>query len=99
MSTLNVNDSNISAAAALKELEELCTSDKLSIDELQNMLNKYKSLIINNADQHHSSVLFHQACMNKNVTLDIIQELLIYFPNAVETLGAYCSPGVVNLSQ
>ena len=95
MSTLNVNDSNISAAA-FKELEELCTSDKLSIDALQKKLNQYKSLIINNADQHHNSVLFYQACMNKNVTLDIIQELLIYFPNAVETLGQYSSPGVEN---
>ena len=95
MSTLNINDSNLSAAA-FKELEELCTSDKLSIDELQKKLNQYKSLIINNADQHHNSVLFHQACMNKNVTLDIIQELLIYFPNAVKTLGAFSSPGIVD---
>ena len=96
MSTLNVNDSNISAVA-FKELEELCTSDELSIDALQKKLNQYKSLIINNADQPiHNCVLFHQACMNKNVSLDIIQELLVYFPNAVETLGAYCSPGVEN---
>ena len=94
MSTLNVNSSI--ASVALKDLEDLCTSDKLSIDALQNKLNRYKSWIINNADQLHNSVLFHQACMNKNITLEIIQELLVYFPNAVETLGTYSSLGIVD---
>jgi len=66
----------------IKELEDFCASDDLSIDKLSSMT---KLISLNSCNLEGSSFL-HKVCMNKNVTLEIVQHLLDLYPSAVQYL-------------
>jgi len=72
----------------IKELNNLCSSDNLSLSALQEKLNRLDENDINLVNSCYntpgSASCFHRVCMNKNITLDIIQCLLNAFPKAVE---------------
>jgi len=65
----------------IKEFDKLCTSDELSLTGLQEKVN-----LLDESDIKHISCIgssIHKACMNKNITLKIIEYLLDVFPRAV----------------
>ena len=69
-----VAHSNISK---MSELLKLCASNKLSLDALKEIINALGPRL-------SSQVLcFHQACVNKNVTLEIVQLLRWIWPGAL----------------
>ena len=63
----------------IKRFEDYCSSYTLSIDELRRM-----SKDISLDDLHNSSFL-HRVCINKNVTLEIIEYLLDLYPPAIHS--------------
>ena len=67
------------------ELYDLCKSDDLSLDALQEKISLLGRHIIRKACDEECPFLFlffHQACWNKRITLDIINYLLTMFPRA-----------------
>ena len=62
----------------MKQLEDFCGSDELSIDALRYQV----GLIPPNATAVQNSSFLHGACNNENVTLPIIECLLDAFPGA-----------------
>jgi len=80
-------------------LFDLCTSDELSITTLHETINNpglsanYKNSFNSSYGMHKdkASFIFHYACMNKNVTLEIIEFLLSNsikcFPDAAQVLS------------
>jgi len=83
----------------IKELNNLCSSDNLSLSALQeklNLLDKNDISLVNSCYNTPGSVsCFHRVCMNKNVTLDIIQSLLNTFPKAAEWPTHYYCPSII----
>lgn len=72
----------------VRELEDFCGSDKLSIDALRDKVDR----IPRNADIRNSSFL-HMACLNERVSLRIIECLLDAFPDAASFVdGDGCVP-------
>lgn len=76
-------------AVVMEDLCKLCASDHLSLHALRMILsslpslsNDNDSLQIQTALQEHP--FLHKACMNENVTTEIIQCLLQQFPNAAQ---------------
>jgi len=68
-------------------LEQLCESDVISIESLQHIIDED---IIEMEDVKCSS-FFHRACYNKNITRDIINYLLEFYPEAADiTTEMYC---------
>ena len=65
------------AASRIKQLEDFCASDDLSIDELRRMTEGIS------LDFRHNSSFLHRACLNKNVTLEIVNYLLDLYPQAL----------------
>ena len=77
----------------MSELLDLCKSDNLSFDALQSVLS-FDALqeIINSLGPRISSQnpsCFHQACYNKNVTLEIVQLLHSIWPDALQLRDDY----------
>ena len=68
----------------LRELIDVCKSDTLSLDLLKDKVNLIGlSTIREKCDEcAYLYTFFHLACMNKNITLDIINYLLNMFPEA-----------------
>ena len=62
----------------IKELEEFCGSDDLSVDELRRMTKGSYDL--------EGSSCIHRVCLNKNVTLEIVKYLLDLYPSAMHSL-------------
>ena len=75
-------------------LYHLCKSDELSITSLQETINNPLLLTDYSYDRQSLCYVFHQACKNKNVTLEIIEVLLHYinnvrgFPNVAQVLSS-----------
>jgi len=79
------------ALSRLKELYELCSSDNLSLTALQQKVelldesdiqNISRVLYIEEDRDEDDYPLLHRACMNKNVTLEIVKYLVDTFPNS-----------------
>jgi len=74
-------------------LYELCKSDELSIKSLQETINNPLIRTDYNYDKQSLRYVFHQACDNENVTLEIIELLLHYinnvrgFPNVAQVVS------------
>jgi len=75
----------------ISRLEELCSSDDLSIDELRRITDditfassNHYGISLDSSDnrQYHKSTFLHRLCLNKNVTLEIVELLLTLFPTA-----------------
>ena len=67
--------------------EQLCESDALSINSLQKII---ELDIIENDDLEGSS-FFHKACWNKNITMDIVKNILQLYPMACDgTTDEFC---------
>ena len=62
----------------MEKLEELCSSDDLSLPALREIVEAHTF-------QPRFTLIFDKVCNNKNVTLEIIQYLLVWFPNAVRS--------------
>ena len=61
----------------IQQFEALCSSeDRLSLDELQRMIEGI-------TDNLHNSSFLHRVCMNRNVTLEIVEYLLDLYPKAI----------------
>ena len=70
------------------ELLELCGSDDLSLVTLQEMINT-----LGPRASSQSQLCFHKACMNKNVTLEIVQLLYNILPGVLHLRDNYgCLP-------
>ena len=67
-----------SIEALVKQFEDFCGSDELSIDALRYQV----GLIPPNATAVQNSSFLHEACLNEKVTLPIIECLLDAFPGA-----------------
>ena len=61
----------------IKELEDFCGSDDLSVDELRRMTKGSYDL--------EGSSCIHRVCMNKNVTLEIVEYLIDLYPSAMHS--------------
>lgn len=75
----------------MKELDRLCTkpgygeSDRLSIDELKKLQHTIpKTLKGETLRAYHKHPFFHCLCMNKNVTLEMVQLILGICPDLVK---------------
>lgn len=72
----------VTISPRIKEFDKLCASDDLSLIAL-----KEKVKLLDESDiehiSHNMGSSVHKACMNKNVTLEIITYLLDVFPRAV----------------
>ena len=75
----------------MKELDRLCRkpgyqeSDRLSIDELKKLQHTIpKSLEGETLRAYHKHPFFHNLCMNKNVTLEMVQLILGICPDLVK---------------
>ena len=66
-------------------LEQACYSDTLSIECLQRIIDEN----IIDTDDLKESTFFHYACYNKNITKDIINFLLDFYPQAAEIATDY----------
>ena len=75
----------------ISRLEELCSSDDLSIDELRRMTedltfasSNHNGISVDSSGdrQYHKSTFLHRLCLNKNVTYEIVELLLTLFPTA-----------------
>ena len=62
----------------MNELLELCGSDDLSFDALQEKINTLGPRL-----SSQSQLCFHRACENENVTLEIVQLLYNILPEAL----------------
>ena len=62
----------------MSELLELCGSDDLSLDALQKTINSLGTRVSS------QSLCFHRACMNENVTLEIVQLLYSIWPDVLQ---------------
>jgi len=60
----------------VNKLEKACKSDSISLESLQETTKLIPSKFVS------GSCFLHQACLNKNVTLEIIEYLLEYHPEA-----------------
>jgi len=77
-----------SVEALVKQLEDFCGSDELSIDALRYQV----GLIPPNATAVQNSSFLHEACRNEKVTLPIIEFLLDAFPGAASVGSTlFCS--------
>jgi len=84
----------------IEALLYLCISDELSITTLKETINRpglspvYNGRYDYKRDPDKTLSVFHHACYNKNVTLEIIQFLLNNnirsFPDAAQTLCRIC---------
>ena len=74
-----MTDDDVSGARRqlINNFEAFCSSDDLSIDELRRRTEGTSS-----TDLGYSSFL-HRACMNKNVTLEIVEYILEFNPSAI----------------
>ena len=70
----------------MSELLELCESDDLSFDALQEIINR---LGPHGRVSSQNSSCFHRACYNKKVTLEIVQLLYNTFPGALQLRDNY----------
>ena len=73
----------------MKELYKLCLSDVLSLEALQmnslEALQKRTKEIADARIEDSGAGFLHEACYNKNVTLEIVEHLLDLFPDAAST--------------
>jgi len=70
------------------KLLDICNSDELTLDALQERINSLEPSTIHDACNEkspHLYTFFHRACLNKRITLDIISYLLEIFPEAVSS--------------
>ena len=70
---------NVVIDRSIKRFEDFCSSDDLSINELRRRIES-----ISSNDLTYSTFL-HRACMNKNVTLEIVEYLIDLYPSAVHS--------------
>ena len=63
----------------MNELLNLCGSDDLSFDALQETINA-----LGRSVSSHNQLYFHKACRNKKVTLEIVQLLYNTLPGALQ---------------
>ena len=78
MSTGEDDCSSGSCPSWVEHFEELCSSEDLSIDDLQRVTKGITAI-----DELRNSSFFHRVCMNKNVTLEIVEYLLDLYPKAI----------------
>ena len=71
----------VTVSPQMRDFDELCASDELSLTALQEKVNLLDEIEIHNI-MYLGSCL-HKACMNSKVTLEIIEYLLNIFPEAV----------------
>lgn len=87
------NDSAISSIKnVIKDLDELCASDDLSLTTLQEKLEQLPSIVIECTEYknyYDEYPFLHSACKNKNATLEIIQRLLDKFSQVAELYAIY----------
>ena len=77
----------------MNELVEICESKDLSIESLQAKIKLLPSQISSAYVHHYSSrPFFHAACMNKNITMEIIEYILDSFPLVQNLPTAYFCP-------
>eukprot|EP00579_Thalassiosira_antarctica_P014860 CAMPEP_0201950948 /NCGR_PEP_ID=MMETSP0903-20130614/56751_1 /ASSEMBLY_ACC=CAM_ASM_000552 /TAXON_ID=420261 /ORGANISM="Thalassiosira antarctica, Strain CCMP982" /LENGTH=675 /DNA_ID=CAMNT_0048494205 /DNA_START=1 /DNA_END=2027 /DNA_ORIENTATION=+ len=69
------------------QLEDFCGSESLSLKGLQEKISR----IPPNSNAIQSSSFFHQACSNKNITVEIIQLLLSKYPEVTNIGSDFCS--------
>ena len=85
-------------SVTMNELYELCTSDNLSLGTLKE---KEFGPPSNYADCKYARLCVHQACINRNITLEIIQYLLLdIFPDApkeMSTAGTFSEESKISL--
>jgi len=62
----------------MEKLENLCSSDNLTLPALREIVEVHTF-------RPRFTLIFDKVCNNKNVTLEIIQYLLVWFPNAVRS--------------
>ena len=71
----------------IEKFEDFCSSDDLSIDGIMRRITDGVSFFSSNgislASKLSDSSFFHRVCMNKNVTLEIVNYLLDLFPSAI----------------
>ena len=75
------SSSSISDGPWVEEFEDLCSSEDLYLDELKRFI---EGISLDDFDLSHSSFL-HRACMNENVTLEIVMYLLRLYPGTINT--------------
>ena len=84
----------------MNELVEICESRDLSIESLQAKIkllpSHTSSAYVHHYASHHP--FFHAACMNKNITLGIIEYLLDAFPLVQNLTTAYFCPDLETTS-
>ena len=72
----------------MKELDKLCKnreSDRLSIDELKKLQHTIPKVLEGETLRaYHKHPFFHNLCMNKNVTLEMVQLILSICPDLVK---------------
>lgn len=80
---LSTNSEIVSA-----KLLDICNSDELTLDALQERINSLEPSTIHDARREkslHLYTFFHRACLNKRITADIMSYLLEIFPEATST--------------
>ena len=72
----------------LQQLENFCLSDALTLDSLQKEIGRVFRALQNRTD----APFLHLICMNKRVTLEIVQYMLHNFPGAIKDDISTISP-------
>ena len=75
-----------------EQLDKICESDEISLTLLReeiNLLRPQNNINNNFHENYECAPFFHAACMNKYITLEIIQYLLDEFPQVVEVTDEY----------
>ena len=75
-----------------EQLYTICESDEISLTLLREEINLLRPQNNINNDFHENyefAPFFHAACMNKYITLEVIQYLLDEFPQVVEVTDEY----------
>ena len=73
-----MDDGNNSLDQAIEELEDLCRSDELSLNSLQELVDKLPQELFTSTLS--DSYFLQAACGNKRVTPEILQYLFQHFP-------------------
>ena len=73
-----MDDESNSLDQAIEELEDLCSSDELSLDSLQELVGKMPQELFTSTLS--DSYFLQAACGNKRVTPEILQYLFRHFP-------------------
>ena len=76
-----------SIAQLVGQFEDFCGSDSLSLKGLQEKISRIPS----DSNAIQSSSFFHQACSNRNITVEIIQLLLNNYPEVTNIGSDFCS--------